>query len=99
MVVGRSGIREIHPSPWSTSAEHATNNTQHQPWTENTMTNRRDLLAAAALFGPLSFAMRSAQATDGEPQEPKATSKMADFLFVQNANHVTYADGKLTLVG
>jgi hypothetical protein len=63
------------------------------------MTNRRDLLAAAALFGPLSLAMRSAQATDGEPQGPKATSKMADFLFVQNANRVTYADGKLTLEG
>ena len=61
------------------------------------MTNRRDLLAAAALFGPLSLAMRSAQATDGEPQAPKATSTMADFLFVQNANRVTYADGRLTL--
>ena len=63
------------------------------------MTNRRDLLTAAALIGPLSLTMRSALATDGEPQEPKATSKMADFLFVQNANRVTYADGKLTLEG
>lgn len=37
------------------------------------MTNRHDLLAAAALLGPLALVMRSVQATDGEPQEPKAT--------------------------
>jgi len=61
------------------------------------MTNRRDLLAAAALLGPLAFLTRSAQASDQE--RPEATHKMADFLFVQNANRVTYADGKLTLAG
>jgi hypothetical protein len=42
------------------------------------MTNRRDLLAAAALLGPLALVMRSVQATDGEPQEPKATSNLDD---------------------
>ena len=63
------------------------------------MTNRRDLLAAAALLGPLALVMRSAQASDKGHQEPKATHKMADFLFVQNATSVTYADGKLTLAG
>ena len=60
------------------------------------MTNRRDLLAAAALLGPLALVMRSAQASY---QEPEATHMMADFLFVQNATSVTYADGKLTLAG
>jgi hypothetical protein len=58
------------------------------------MTTRRELLTAAALLGPLSLAMRPTKAAEGQ----SATS-MADFLFVQNARGVTYADGKLTLKG
>ena len=63
------------------------------------MTNRRDLLAAAALIGPLALATRSAEASEKEHPGPKANHSKADFLFVQNATGVTYADGKLTLAG
>jgi hypothetical protein len=58
------------------------------------MTTRREILAAAALLGPLSLAVKAARATEGHE-----TPEMADFLFVQNAKGVTYADGKLTLEG
>jgi len=60
------------------------------------MTNRRDLLTAAALLGPLAFVTRSVQASE---KQPKASQGMADFLFVQNAERVRYANGTLTLVG
>lgn len=58
------------------------------------MTTRRKILAAAALLGPLSLAIKTARATGGE--EAGGT---ADFLFVQNARGIAYADGKLTLKG
>jgi hypothetical protein len=63
------------------------------------MTTRRELLAAAALLGPLSLAMRTAQATEGPEKTGQAAHKMADFLFVQNAKGIAYANGKLTLKG
>ena len=63
------------------------------------MTTRRELLAAAALLGPLSLAMRTAQATEGHEAKGQEAHKMADFLFVQNARGIAYADGKLTLKG
>jgi len=58
------------------------------------MTTRREILSAAALLGPLSLAVKAAQATEGQ-----VSAKMADFLFVQNARGIAYADGKLTLKG
>jgi len=63
------------------------------------MTTRRELLAAAALLGPLSLAMRTAQATEGQEKKGQEAHQMADFLFVQNAKGIAYADGKLTLKG
>jgi hypothetical protein len=59
------------------------------------MTSRRNFIAAAALVASAApFKTASAQAT----QEP---AKEADFLFVQNANSMTFdkANGKLTLKG
>ena len=58
------------------------------------MTTRREILAAAALLGPLSLALRTARAAEGEDGP-----KEADFLFVQNARRIAYDDGKLTLEG
>jgi hypothetical protein len=58
------------------------------------MTTRREILTAAALAWPLSLAIKAAHATEGE--EAGGT---ADFLFVQNARGIAYADGKLTLKG
>jgi hypothetical protein len=58
------------------------------------MTTRRELLTAAALLGPLALVAKRAKATEGQ-EGPK----MADFLFVQNARGITYANGKLTLKG
>jgi hypothetical protein len=73
------------------------------------MTTRRDVLAAAALLAPLSLALKVAQAAEGSEKEkeekhehekhPARKQNMADFLFVQNARGVAYADGKLTLKG
>ncbi len=63
------------------------------------MTTRRDLLAAAALLGPLAMAMKSARATEQDQKEGHSDHEMADFLFVQNAKGITYADGTLTLKG
>jgi hypothetical protein len=60
---------------------------------EVNMTTRREILAAA-LLGPLSLAIKAARASEGEK-----TPEMADFLFVQNARGIAYADGKLTLKG
>jgi hypothetical protein len=61
------------------------------------MTTRRELLAAAALAAPLAFAMRSAQGAEEGQKKGHEAPKMADFLFVQNARGIAYADGKLTL--
>jgi hypothetical protein len=58
------------------------------------MTTRRELLAAAALLAPLSLTIKAAGAA-AEQKSPK----MADFLFVQNARGISYADGRLTLNG
>ena len=67
------------------------------------MTTRRDLLAAAALFAPISLALKAvstAEASEKSKEEEHAGEpKMADFLFVQNAEGMSYADGKLTLKG
>ena len=56
------------------------------------MTTRREILTAAVLLGPLSLASKTAQAAEGQGAEDTA-----DFLFVQNARAISYADGKLTL--
>jgi len=56
------------------------------------MTTRREILAATALLGPLSLAIKTTQAS--EDQESR---DIADFLFVQNAQGITYSDGQLTL--
>ena len=59
------------------------------------MTSRRNFIAAAALVASAApFKTASAQAT-------KEPAKEADFLFVQNANSMTFdkANGKLTLKG
>jgi hypothetical protein len=58
------------------------------------MTTRRELLTAAALLAPLSLTFETTQAA-AEQKSPK----MADFLFVQNARGIAYAEGKLTLNG
>jgi hypothetical protein len=60
------------------------------------MTTRRELLAAAALLGPLSLATKTAQATENQEEGGHG---MADFLFVQNTKGIAYSDGKLTLKG
>jgi len=60
------------------------------------MTTRRELLAAAALLGPFSLAMKTAQAVE---KQEKGDHKIADFLFVQNAKSISFAHGKLTLQG
>jgi len=63
------------------------------------MTTRREILAAAALLGPAALTMKVALATEGQKPQGGEAAKMADFLFVQNARGVVYADGKLTLKG
>ena len=52
------------------------------------MSTRRNLLATAALA-----------ATAGSFSAARAQGKQADFLFVQNAASMSYANGKLTLKG
>jgi len=63
------------------------------------MTTRREILAAAALLGPLSLVVKNVQAAGDQDKESRDASKIADFLFVQNARGIVYADGKLTLEG
>jgi hypothetical protein len=58
------------------------------------MITRRNLLAGAALAAPIALALRPALASD--KKESKASEK-PQFLFVQNAHGVHYADGVLTL--
>jgi hypothetical protein len=62
-------------------------------------TTRRELLAAAALITPLALGLAVSEAAEGHKKEGHEAPKKADFLFVQNARGVTYADGKLTLKG
>jgi len=65
------------------------------------MMTRRFLLAAATPLVSLLVAPRLAQATEepAKKSETEAKPKQADFLFVQNARGIHYADGKLTLKG
>jgi len=63
------------------------------------MTTRRKLLLAMALTAPLALTLTPVQATEEQKKEGHAAPKSADFLFVQNARSITYADGKLTLKG
>lgn len=62
------------------------------------MTTRRHLIAGAALLMPLALTLKTAQATEHKRKEGEASSK-PQFLFVQNAEGVSYADGRLTLKG
>lgn len=67
------------------------------------MMTRRSLLTAATLLASLLVVPGLARAA-GEPAKKmeaktEAAAKKADFLFVQNAQSIHYADGKLTLKG
>lgn len=53
---------------------------QHWISSEEEMTTRGEPVTAAALTGPLSLAMKTSGATEGEE-----AYKMADFLFARNA--------------
>jgi hypothetical protein len=55
------------------------------------MTTRRDLLAGLAIT-PLLFASRGGQAAETTETKP-------EFLFVQSAEGMRFADGRLTLTG
>jgi hypothetical protein len=57
------------------------------------MTTRRELLTAAVALAPLALAMKTTHASE------RKAAEMADFLFVQNARAVAYADGRLVLEG
>jgi len=57
------------------------------------------MFAAAALMAPLALAVAPVQAAEGPSKEVREAPKMADFLFVQNAKSIVYADGTLTLKG
>ena len=70
----------------------------HEP-VEDKMTTRREILAAAAMLGPLALTMKPAQATTDPDIPGQDAPDMADCLFVQNARGVAYADGKLILKG
>ncbi|MCU0807253.1 MAG: hypothetical protein MUC53_04650 [Candidatus Contendobacter sp.] len=64
---------------------------------------RRSLLTVTTLLASLLVVPGLAQATKEPARKTAARSeaaaKKADFLFVQNAQHIHYADGKLTLKG
>lgn len=62
------------------------------------MTTRRNLIAGAALLAPLALTLKTASATEPKNKEDEAHAK-PQFLFVQSAEGVTYADGRLTLTG
>jgi hypothetical protein len=62
------------------------------------MTTRRNLIAGAALLAPLALTLKTAQATEHKDKEGEAHAK-PQFLFVQSAEGVAYADGRLTLKG
>jgi hypothetical protein len=64
------------------------------------MTTRRQLLAGAALLAPLTLALRTAGAAEHEHEHTQAKhGDKPQFLFVQNAEGVEFADGRLTLKG
>ncbi len=59
------------------------------------MITRRKFIAATALMGPIALAAEITKSA--ETKEGQGKPIMADWLFVQNAKSITYADGKLTL--
>jgi hypothetical protein len=67
------------------------------------MMTRRSLLTAAMLLASLLVVPGLARAAEEPAKKMEAkteeAAKKADFLFVQNANSIHYADGKLTLKG
>lgn len=67
------------------------------------MMTRRSLLTAATLLASLLVAPGLARAAEEPAKKAGArteeAAKTADFLFVQNAHGIHYADGKLTLKG
>jgi len=66
------------------------------------MMNRRSLLTAATLLASLLVVpglARAAEPAKKEAAKTEEAAKQADFLFVQNAQSIHYADGKLTLKG
>lgn len=62
------------------------------------MTTRRDLIAGAALLAPLALASRAVQSAEHKQKEGENEAK-PQFLFVQSAEGIAYADGQLTLKG
>ncbi|MBL8250770.1 MAG: hypothetical protein JNK31_03770, partial [Candidatus Competibacter sp.] len=64
---------------------------------------RRSLITAATLLASLFVVSGLAQAAEESAKKTEAkaeeAAKKADFLFVQNAQSIHYADGKLTLKG
>jgi len=60
------------------------------------MISRRALIAGAALAAPIALALRPAGAAE---RKGSKDAEKPQFLFVQNAHGVSYADGVLTLVG
>lgn len=66
------------------------------------MMTRRSLLTAATLLASLLVVpglARAAEPAKKEAAKTEEAAKQADFLFVQNAQSIHYADGKLTLKG
>ena len=66
------------------------------------MMNRCSLLTAATLLASLLVVpglARAAEPAKKEAAKTEEAAKQADFLFVQNAQSIHYADGKLTLKG
>lgn len=66
------------------------------------MMTRRSLMIATALLASLLVVpglARAAEPAKKEAAKTEEAAKQADFLFVQNAQSIHYADGKLTLKG
>ncbi len=61
------------------------------------MITRRKFMAATSLMGPLALAAEATKSV--ETKEGQEETIIADWLFVQNAKSITYAEGKLTLKG
>lgn len=66
------------------------------------MMTRRSLMTAATLLASLLVVpglARAAEPAKKEAAKTEEAAKQTDFLFVQNAQSIHYADGKLTLKG
>jgi hypothetical protein len=67
------------------------------------MVSRRSLLTAVTLLASFLVVPGLVRATEEPAKKAEAKTeaavKQADFLFVQNARDIHYADGKLTLKG